>query len=198
MRKSPVWWSTAERPHEGLVGLWWGTTPGEISPAQNQSQLASPTVAVGGSYDDRERRVPIRITLGLPSRHHDVTEPPLENRARHYHTSNCPATWERVVLSKSLAVLSTVACTTAAAQELHRGGRALHVRHDLPHAQAVLIAGWAPSHDASPSLRALCERIVVGKAMRSRLWSAGLRDRHEDVPTRAPPSHDAGDGSGRP
>ncbi len=31
------------------------------------------------------------------------------------------------------------------------------------HAQAVLMAGWAPSHGASPSLRALCERIVNGQ-----------------------------------
>ena len=31
------------------------------------------------------------------------------------------------------------------------------------HAQAVLIAGWAPSHGASPELQRLAERIVVGQ-----------------------------------
>lgn len=31
------------------------------------------------------------------------------------------------------------------------------------HAQAVLIAGWAPSHGASRAIQALCERIVVGQ-----------------------------------
>ncbi len=31
------------------------------------------------------------------------------------------------------------------------------------HAQAVLIAGWAPSHSAGASLRVLCERIVVAQ-----------------------------------
>jgi uncharacterized protein (DUF305 family) len=31
------------------------------------------------------------------------------------------------------------------------------------HAQAVLIAGWAPTHGASPSILTLCERIVAGQ-----------------------------------
>jgi uncharacterized protein (DUF305 family) len=31
------------------------------------------------------------------------------------------------------------------------------------HAQAVQIAGWAPSHGASPAVRRLCERIVVAQ-----------------------------------
>jgi len=31
------------------------------------------------------------------------------------------------------------------------------------HAQAVLIAGWAPSHGASASVQVLCERIVVAQ-----------------------------------
>ena len=31
------------------------------------------------------------------------------------------------------------------------------------HAQAVLMAGWAQSHGASPSVQALCERIVVAQ-----------------------------------
>ena len=50
------------------------------------------------------------------------------------------------------------------------------------HAQAVLIAGWAPTHDASPSLRALCDRIVVGQGDEIQLMQRWLRDRHEPVP----------------
>ncbi len=50
------------------------------------------------------------------------------------------------------------------------------------HAQAVLMAGWAPSHDASPSVRALCERIVVGQGDEIALMQRWLRDRHETVP----------------
>ena len=50
------------------------------------------------------------------------------------------------------------------------------------HAQAVLIAGWAPTHGASQSLRALCERIVVGQRDEIALASRWLRARHEAVP----------------
>jgi uncharacterized protein (DUF305 family) len=50
------------------------------------------------------------------------------------------------------------------------------------HAQAVLIAGWAPTHDASQALRALCERIVVGQRDEIALASRWLQARHEAVP----------------
>lgn len=50
------------------------------------------------------------------------------------------------------------------------------------HAQAVLIAGWAPSHGASHSLQALCERIVVGQQDEIALASRWLRSRKEPVP----------------
>ncbi len=50
------------------------------------------------------------------------------------------------------------------------------------HAQAVLIAGWAPSHGASQSLQALCERIVVGQQDEIALASRWLRSRKEPVP----------------
>ncbi|HEV8400383.1 MAG TPA: DUF305 domain-containing protein [Gemmatimonadales bacterium] len=53
------------------------------------------------------------------------------------------------------------------------------IRH---HAQAVLMAGWAPSHGASASLRALCERIVVGQRDEIALASRWLRARNEPVP----------------
>ncbi len=54
------------------------------------------------------------------------------------------------------------------------------------HAQAVLIAGWAPSHDASPSLKALCERIVVGQKDEIAFMQNWLRDRHQEVPSGDP------------
>ena len=53
------------------------------------------------------------------------------------------------------------------------------IRH---HAQAVLMAGWAPSHGASASLRALCERIVVGQRDEIALASRWLVARNEPVP----------------
>ncbi len=50
------------------------------------------------------------------------------------------------------------------------------------HAQAVLIAGWAPSHGANRAVRALCERIVVGQRDEIVLMQRWLRDRHETIP----------------
>jgi uncharacterized protein (DUF305 family) len=50
------------------------------------------------------------------------------------------------------------------------------------HAQAVVMAGWAPSHGASPSLRALCERIVVAQGDEINLMRTWLEDRHQPVP----------------
>lgn len=50
------------------------------------------------------------------------------------------------------------------------------------HAQAILIAGWAPSHGASASVRALCERIVVGQRDEIALMQRWLRERGQSVP----------------
>ncbi|HKW41960.1 MAG TPA: DUF305 domain-containing protein [Gemmatimonadales bacterium] len=50
------------------------------------------------------------------------------------------------------------------------------------HAQAVLMAGWASTHGASPAMRALCERIVVGQRDEIVLMRRWLTDRHQAVP----------------
>jgi uncharacterized protein (DUF305 family) len=50
------------------------------------------------------------------------------------------------------------------------------------HAQAVLIAGWAPTHGASPSLRVLCERILVGQRDEIAFMRRWLGERHQTVP----------------
>src|ERR1041385_4953317 len=50
------------------------------------------------------------------------------------------------------------------------------------HAQAVLMAGWAPTHEASPAIRALCARIVVGQRDEIAFMQRWLRDRREPVP----------------
>src|SRR2546422_4398833 len=77
-------------------------------------------------------------------------------------------------------VMAAAACTTAtvsqttpspAAQARADGGRPPYTAADVRfmagmighHAQAVLMAGWAPSHGASPAVRVLCERIVVAQ-----------------------------------
>ena len=49
------------------------------------------------------------------------------------------------------------------------------------HAQAVLMAGWAPSHGASASLQALCERIVVAQRDEITFMQRWLRERNQPV-----------------
>jgi uncharacterized protein (DUF305 family) len=50
------------------------------------------------------------------------------------------------------------------------------------HAQAVLIAGWAPTHGASSSVATLCERIVVAQRDEIALMRTWLRDHNKPVP----------------
>ena len=57
------------------------------------------------------------------------------------------------------------------------------------HAQAVLIAGWAPSHNASRAIQALCERIVVGQRDEINLMQRWLTEWNQPVPS-ADASHD--------
>jgi len=57
------------------------------------------------------------------------------------------------------------------------------------HAQAVLMAGWAPSHGAGESVRILCERIVVAQRDEIAFMQRWLRDRREVVPE-ADATHD--------
>jgi uncharacterized protein (DUF305 family) len=50
------------------------------------------------------------------------------------------------------------------------------------HAQAVLIAGWAPAHGARSDVRILCERIVVGQKDEIALMQMWLSDHGQPVP----------------
>ena len=50
------------------------------------------------------------------------------------------------------------------------------------HAQAILMAGWAPSHGASPAVQTLCARIIVSQNDEIAIMSRWLSDRHQPVP----------------
>src|SRR5258705_13779484 len=50
------------------------------------------------------------------------------------------------------------------------------------HAQAILIAKWAPTHRASPSVRTLRERILAAQTDENTLLSHWLSDRQQAVP----------------
>jgi len=50
------------------------------------------------------------------------------------------------------------------------------------HRQALLMAGWAPTHGASPSVRVLCERIIVSQQDEIALMQTWLRNNHQALP----------------
>ena len=51
------------------------------------------------------------------------------------------------------------------------------------HAQAVIMAGWAPTHGARADVATLCGRIVVGQRDEIHLMQQWLRDRGLPVPS---------------
>jgi uncharacterized protein (DUF305 family) len=54
------------------------------------------------------------------------------------------------------------------------------------HAQALVMAGWAPSHGASAAVRTLCERIVNGQRDEIVTMQSWLRDHGLPVPEAKP------------
>ena len=50
------------------------------------------------------------------------------------------------------------------------------------HAQAIVMAGWAPSHGASPAVRTLCDRIINAQTDEIATMQQWLRDRQLPVP----------------
>jgi uncharacterized protein (DUF305 family) len=54
------------------------------------------------------------------------------------------------------------------------------------HAQAVKMAGWAASHDASKSLQIFCGRVAMAQTAEIGLMQAWLKDRSQPVPEADP------------
>ena len=54
------------------------------------------------------------------------------------------------------------------------------------HAQALIMAGWAPSHGASQSVQTLCQRIINAQTDEITLMQQWLRDRQQPVPEPSP------------
>jgi len=50
------------------------------------------------------------------------------------------------------------------------------------HAQAIVMAGWAPTHEAGPSVRTLAERIINAQQDEIATMQQWLRDRGQPVP----------------
>jgi uncharacterized protein (DUF305 family) len=101
--------------------------------------------------------------------------------------------WVNRVASLLLAA-ATAACAGAPAQGLHATppglGRLPYTDADVDfmagmiphHAQAVVMAGWAPSHGARADVAVLCERIVVAQRDEIAMMQTWLGDRGQFVP----------------
>ena len=50
------------------------------------------------------------------------------------------------------------------------------------HAQAILMAGWAPTHGASAAVRELCARITISQRDEIATMERWLNERHEPLP----------------
>jgi uncharacterized protein (DUF305 family) len=99
-----------------------------------------------------------------------------------------------VVVALSASGSAAQDSTSPAARARADSGRPPYTQADVAfmtgmiehHAQAVLIAGWAPSHGASQSVLALCERIVVGQRDEIATMQRWLRERDLPVPSGNP------------
>jgi uncharacterized protein (DUF305 family) len=90
--------------------------------------------------------------------------------------------------------VATSACAGTPAQGLHATppglGRLPYTDADVDfmagmiphHAQAVIMAGWAPSHGARTDVAVLCERIVVAQRDEIAMMQTWLQDRGQTVP----------------
>jgi uncharacterized protein (DUF305 family) len=54
------------------------------------------------------------------------------------------------------------------------------------HAQAIVMANWAPTHDASPAIRILAARIINAQQDEIATMQRWLRDRRQPVPEAVP------------
>lgn len=72
---------------------------------------------------------------------------------------------------------------TAAMAPIANEGDVNFMKGMIPHhAQAVLIAGWAPSHGARDDVQRLCERIVVAQRDEIKMMQDWLRMKGQEVP----------------
>jgi uncharacterized protein (DUF305 family) len=93
-----------------------------------------------------------------------------------------------------LLAVTAAACGGAPARGLHATppglGRLPYTDADVDfmsgmiphHAQAVIMAGWAPSHGARADVAVLCERIVVAQRDEIAMMQTWLQDRGQSVP----------------
>lgn len=92
------------------------------------------------------------------------------------HTGTTPGAQSREVIIAATTQADSVRRSFTDADVHFMSGMIPH------HAQAVLIASWAPTHDARADIRAFCERVVVGQGDEIAIMQNWLRDRGLPVP----------------
>ena len=99
------------------------------------------------------------------------------------HTGLTPGAQSREVIIAATAQADSVRRSFTDADVYFMSGMIPH------HAQAVLIASWAPTHGARGDIRAFCERVVVGQGDEIDIMRQWLRDRDLPVPERNATHH---------
>ncbi len=112
---------------------------------------------------------------------------------RHFISTSFP--WPRIVAaavwcapllagcSRSIGSgAAAAAVSPAAAPAVDTADAAFMSGMILHHAQAVLMASWAPTHGASPAVREVCDRIVVSQRDEIGYMGRWLRDHGQPVP----------------
>ena len=108
-----------------------------------------------------------------------------------------PIRWSLVALAVMAGSAAAQAPRTPAEAAKADSGRPPYTAADVHfmsgmishHAQAIVMAGWARSHGAGPSVRALCERIVVAQGDEIAYMQQWLKDRGLPVPDADPAGH---------
>jgi uncharacterized protein (DUF305 family) len=111
-----------------------------------------------------------------------------------YDTLAMMQMWRATIIAGLLGAAVSPACTSRHSSNLHPTppglGRLPYSDADVEfmsgmiphHAQAVIMAGWAPTHSARPDVAVLCERIVVGQRDEIAMMREWLGDRGLEVP----------------
>ena len=98
---------------------------------------------------------------------------------------------KRVIVTLSFATLATLAGPAARAQAspaatggLRHTAADVRFMHDMiaHHAQALVMAAMAPTHDASPQVSLFCRKVLVSQRDEIELMQEWLRERGEKVP----------------
>lgn len=94
----------------------------------------------------------------------------------------------------ALAVIAAAACAGTQGPDRAGGDPPPYTAADVRfmsgmiahHAQAILVADWAPSHDAGAAVRVVCERIAVAQRDEIAFMQRWLAERGEPVPPADP------------